>query len=90
MAVNGGLLLKQQIQDYKNKLAKLSESDVEYGKSIQSLLSTDDIMDESAILPWENYTFRNQLNISAIASLNDIEKRVRIIESHSIGNCFNK
>lgn len=90
MVGSGGLLFKQQIQDYRNKLAKLNESDVEYGNSIQSLLSTDDIMDNSMVFAWEDYTFRNQLNISAISILNDIEKRVRIVESQSIGHYLNK
>ena len=90
MAGNRGLLLKQQIRDYKDNLRKLFESDVQYAQSINKLLSTDDINDNSMILPWEEYTFRNQLNISAIALLNDIEKRVRLVESQSIGNYLNK
>ena len=86
-----GVLLKNQINQYKIALVNAFPDNTNLANSISILLNTNAIDDGSGILNWEQINFDNQITIGALAVLSDLEKSVRLVESQAIGIVgFNK
>ncbi|KAB2866814.1 MAG: hypothetical protein F9K37_13520 [Bacteroidales bacterium] len=86
-----GVLLKNQINQYKIALVNAFPDNTNLANSISILLNTNAIDDGSGILNWEQINFDNQITIGALAFLSDLEKSVRLVESQVIGTiCLKK
>lgn len=83
---NNGMafLLKRNINKYRETLQSITSSNSDLNKNIIKLLETNDVFVNQENVLWEQFTFGHIPQISSIAVLRDIEKRVKMVESQTI------
>jgi hypothetical protein len=75
--------LKAEIESYRSTALKLAENNDELTNKIKHLLNTDPggIDGGGNQISWEEKNFRNNMLISTLARLSDIEKNICIVEN---------
>jgi hypothetical protein len=76
--------LKAKLSEYKSTLENLSSEDKTYKRSITSLINLADKTKWDAKVPWEHYHLYSVMLIDALATLDEIETKVRMAESLAI------
>lgn len=83
--------IKQNINKFQKIALSATSSNSDFSINISKLLDTSDILIDQEKKTWEQFTFGDNVLISAITILTDIEKKVRMVESqtinHLISNC---
>jgi hypothetical protein len=74
------MALKAELETFRKNAVEIV-SNKEHAKYIENLLDTSDKERNGEKMSWEEMNFRNNLIISALGSLSEIDKNVRIVES---------
>jgi hypothetical protein len=73
--------LKKVLDEYRSVASKAAANNEKLTTMIQGLLNTDPGSIEGIKVNWEETTFRNNILISTLCRLSDIEKNVSLIET---------
>lgn len=81
MGTNSAAKLKTAINDYKSIALKVASNNEKLLKKINVLLNTNPQEEDEMKKTWEEANFRNNLLISALSRLSDLEKNICLIET---------
>ncbi len=73
--------LKEELIKFRTTAMEAASSNINLAKGIEKLLDTSDKQVNEEKRNWEEINFRNNMLISTLAQLNDIEKNVRVVEA---------
>ncbi|MBK7667707.1 MAG: hypothetical protein IPJ32_10425 [Sphingobacteriaceae bacterium] len=78
---NNATALKTAIDNYKSTVLKVATQNEKLSTKINGLLNTNSVGEGETLKTWEEANFRNNMLISALSRLSDIEKNICLIET---------